>query len=98
MMVWCGWLDANSCQGALIRYGTLSNPQVVVIGPLSHGGNFNVDPFAANHLPPVPTRQEQLKMQADFFAQTLDNEAPAKLGSSIQYYTMGEGEWHTTTI
>ena len=98
MMVWCGWLDANSCQGALIRYRTLSNPQVVVIGPLSHGGSFNVDPFAANHSPPVPTRQEQLKMEADFFAQTLGNEAPAKLGSSIRYYTMGEGKWHTTTI
>lgn len=98
MMVWCGWLDANSCQGALIRYRTLSNPQVVVIGPLSHGGSFNVDPFAANHLPPVPTRQEQLEMEANFFAQTLANETPAKLGSSIQYYTMGEGKWHTTTV
>jgi uncharacterized protein len=98
MMVWCGWLDANSCQGALMRYRTVSNPQVVVIGPLSHGGDFNVDPFAENHLPPVPTRQEQLKMEADFFAQTLGNEAPAKLDSSIQYYTMGEGKWHTTTI
>jgi hypothetical protein len=98
MMVWCGWLDANSCQGALIRYRTLSNPQVVVIGPLSHGGSFNVDPFAASHLPPVPTRQEQLKMEAEFFAQTLGDKAPAKLGSSIQYYTMGEGKWHTTTV
>ena len=98
MMVWCGWLDANSCQGALIRYRTLSNPQVLVIGPLSHGGSFNVDPFAANHLPPVPTGQDQLKMEADFFAQTLGNEATAKFGSSIQYYTMGEGKWHTTAI
>jgi putative CocE/NonD family hydrolase len=98
MMVWCGWLDANSCEGALIRYRTLSNPQVVVIGPLSHGGDFNVDPFAANHSPPVPTRPEQLKMEADFFAQTLGSEVPAKLESSIQYYTMGEGKWHTTTI
>ena len=98
MMVWCGWLDANSCQGALTRYRTLSNPQVVVIGPLSHGGSFNVDPFAANHLPPVPMRQEQLKMEADFFAQTLGNDASANRGSSIQYYTMGEEKWHKSTI
>jgi putative CocE/NonD family hydrolase len=97
MMVWCGWLDANSCQGALIRYRTLSNPQMVVIGPLSHGGDFNVDPFAENHSPPVPTRQEQLKMEADFFTLTLGNEVPEKLESSIQYYTMGEGKWHKTT-
>lgn len=98
MMVWCGWLDANSCQGALIRYRTLSNPQVLVIGPLSHGGDFNVDPFAGNHSPPVPTRQEQLKIEADFFAQTLGEEAPATLVSSIRYYTMGEGKWHTTAV
>lgn len=96
MMVWCGWLDANSCEGALIRYRTLSNPQLVVIGPLSHGGDFNVDPFARNHSPPVPTRPEQLKMQATFFSQTLGRQFPAKLESSIQYYTMGEGKWHTT--
>jgi putative CocE/NonD family hydrolase len=98
MMIWCGWLDANSCQGALIRYRTLSNPQVVVIGPLSHGGSFNVDPFAAKHLPPVPTREEQFKMEADFFDQTLRNQVAPKIESSIQYYTMGEETWHTTSV
>lgn len=98
MMVWCGWLDANSCQGALIRYRTFSNPQVVVIGPLSHGGSFNVDPFAAKHLPPVPTREAQVKMEADFFDQTLRDQVAQKIESSIQYYTMGEGKWHTTAV
>jgi hypothetical protein len=98
MMVWCGWLDANPCEGALIRYRTFSNPQVVVIGPLSHGGRFNVDPFAAHHLPPAPPRDEQFKMQADFFARLLQAEPPAKIESSIRYYTMGEGAWHTTKV
>jgi putative CocE/NonD family hydrolase len=98
MMVWCGWLDANPCQGALIRYRTFSNPQLLVIGPLSHGGSFNVDPFAAKHLPPVPSRDEQFKMEADFFEHTLRDETPAKIESSIQYYTMGEGKWHSTKI
>jgi hypothetical protein len=98
MMVWCGWLDANPCEGALIRYRTFSNPQLVVIGPLSHGGSFNVDPFAAKHLPPVPSRDDQFKMEADFFEQILRNETPAKIESSIQYYTIGEGKWHTTKI
>ena len=85
MMVWCGWLDANPCQGALIRYRIFPNPQVVVIGPLSHGGSFNVDPFAEKHLPPAPTREEQFKMEADFFDRTLRSETPAKIESSIQY-------------
>ena len=98
MMVWCGWLDANPCEGALIRYRTFSNPQVVVIGPLSHGGSFNVDPFATQHRPPVPSRDEQFEMEADFFARVLQVEPPAKIESSIQYYTMGEGAWHTTKV
>ncbi len=96
MMVWCGWLDANPCEGALIRYKTFSNPQVVVIGALSHGGNFEVDPFAKSHTPPNPTRDQQFKMEADFFDRALRNETPVKIESSIQYYTMGEGKWHTT--
>lgn len=96
MMVWCGWLDADSCEGALIRYRSFSNPQVVVIGPLSHGGSFNVDPFARSHQPPVPRKNEQLKMEADFFERVLDKETPEKIESSIQYYTMGEAAWHTT--
>jgi hypothetical protein len=98
MMVWCGWLDANPCEGTLIRYRTFSNPQVVVIGALSHGGSFDVDPFAPSHLPPVPSRDEQFKMEADFFDRVLRNEKPDKIESSIQYYTMGEGSWHATKI
>ena len=98
MMVWCGWLDANSCQGALVRYRTFSNPQQVVIGPLSHGGGFNADPFADKHLPPVPTEEDQFKMEAGFFQQTLRDETPAKVESFIRYYTMGERKWHTTKV
>ena len=98
MMVWCGWLDANPCEGALMRYRMFSNPQLVVIGPLSHGGSFNVDPFATSHQPPVPPRNEQFKMEADFFERVLDKEPLEKMESSIQYYTMGEGAWHTTKV
>jgi len=98
MMVWCGWLDGGGGEDALTRYENFSNPQVVVIGPLSHGGGFNVDPFALKHTPPEPTTQEQLKMEADFFDQALRNDTPQAIESSIQYYTMGEGRWHTTKV
>jgi len=97
-MVWCGWLDANPCEGALIRYRTFSNPQVVVMGALSHGGNYLVDPFATAHEPPIPTRDEQFKMEADFFDRVLKREPADSIESSIQYYTMGEGSWHTTKV
>lgn len=96
MMVWCGWLDEKTCEGTLIRYRTFSNPQVVIIGPLSHGGNYNVDPFGPKHTPPVPPSEEQFKMEADFFDRVLRNNTPEAIESSIQYYTMGEGRWHTT--
>jgi putative CocE/NonD family hydrolase len=96
MMVWCGWFDGGGGEDALIRYENFSNPQVVVIGPLSHGGGFNVDPFASNHTPPVPSTEEQFKMEADFFDRVLRKDTPEPIESSIQYYTMGERQWHTT--
>lgn len=35
-------------------------------------------------------------MEADFFDRVLRNATPEIVDSSIQYYTMGEGQWHTT--
>ncbi|MGB8727094.1 MAG: CocE/NonD family hydrolase [Candidatus Sulfotelmatobacter sp.] len=96
MMVWCGWLDGGGGEDALTRYENFSNPQVVVIGPLSHGGGFNVDPFALKHTPPVPSSEEQFKMEADFFDRVLRSDRPEPIETSIQYYSMGEGQWHTT--
>lgn len=98
MMVWVGWLDGGGGEDALTRYRNFSNPQVVVIGPLSHGGDFNVDPFASRHIPAEPTTEEQLRMEADFFDKTLRKDGPAAIESSIRYYTMGEGRWHTTRV
>jgi uncharacterized protein len=96
MMVWVGWLDGGGGRDALTRYKNFSNPQVVIIGPLSHGGDFNVDPFASRHTPSEPAVEDQWKMEADFFDQTLRSDTPAPIRSSIRYYTMGEGRWHTT--
>lgn len=98
MMVWCGWLDGGGGEGALIRYKTFSNPQEAVIGPLSHGGDFNVDPFASNHSPAAPPSEEQFKMEADFFDRMLRNPTAEPVESSIQYYTMGQAQWHTTKV
>jgi putative CocE/NonD family hydrolase len=100
MQVWCGWLDAGTCEGALERYATFSNPQQLIIGPCSHGCRFNVDPFlAANqHTPANPAFEEQWRMRADFFDRYLKKDPPEKIESGIQYYTMGEGQWHSTTV
>ena len=37
-------------------------------------------------------------MRADFFDRYLKKDPPAKIESGIQYYTMGEGQWHCTTV
>ena len=69
MLVWCGWLDAGTCDGSLSRYRNFKNAQQVVIGPFSHGGGYDVDPFLPldKHRPPNPPLAEQMRMLAEFF-------------------------------
>jgi putative CocE/NonD family hydrolase len=104
MQVWCGWLDANVCAGVLTRYLTFKNPQQLIIGPLSHGLDFNADPFLtpSQHTPPEPAVEQQNRMMADFFDRLLRTEVSSPVSSpvesSIRYYTMGEAQWHETKV
>ena len=100
ILVWCGWLDAGTCDGTLSRYKNFHNVQQVVIGAFSHGGEFNVDPFLplSKHSPHDPPIEEQYRMQAQFFEHYLRTDHPEPLTSSIRYYTLGEGKWHTTAV
>jgi len=100
MQVWCGWLDSDVCEGALSRYLTFKNPQQIIIGPFSHGLDFNADPFLtpAQHSPPEPTVEQQNRMMADFFDRLLRSDASTSTESGIHYYTMGEGKWHDTKV
>ena len=100
MQVWCGWLDADVCQGALSRYLTFKNPQQIIIGPFSHNLDFNADPFLtpAQHSLPEPTVEQQNRMMADFFDRLLRPEVSSPVESSIRYYTIGEGQWHETKV
>ena len=100
MMVWCGWLDAGTCDGSLSRYRNFKNAQQVIIGAFSHGAGFDVDPFLPldKHRPPNPTQEEQYRMQADFFDKLLRSDPPEAITSGVHYYTLGEGQWHDTAI
>jgi putative CocE/NonD family hydrolase len=98
LMVWCGWMDAGTSDGALNRYRNLSNPQVVIIGSYTHGGGHGTDPLLGNFDPPNPPPTEQWRIQADFLDGLLRRPVPTKIDSRIEYYTMGEGNWHTTTV
>jgi uncharacterized protein len=98
MQVWCGWLDADVCEGALSRYLTFKNRQQIIIGPFSHSTDFNDDPFLtpAQHSPSEPTVEHQNRMMADFFDRLLRSDVSSPVEAGIHYYTMGEGQWHDT--
>jgi hypothetical protein len=96
MMVWCGWMDAGTSDGALNRYRNFSNSQILVLGAFTHGGTHGTDPFPGNFDPPNPSPEDQLRIQADFFDETLRPLTPVKIDRQIDYYTLGEGAWHST--
>ena len=94
-----GWLDAATAAGALSRFNTFSNPQRVVIGALSHGGNFDTDPFRPADAPPDPSADEQFASLIAFFDPLLKGEVePAPVSSEIRYVTLGSGEWRSTPV
>jgi len=100
MLVWCGWLDAGTCDGSLSRYRNFKNPQQLVIGAYSHGGVYNVDQFLPlnKHTPPEPPFEERDRIETAFFNHFLRGDHPAPFASSVTYYTMGEGKWHTSAV
>jgi hypothetical protein len=100
MQVWCGWLDATACEGALSRYLTLRNTQQVIIGAFSHDLTMSTDPFLASDRSSSvdPTVAEQNRMMADFFDRLLHSDAPQPIEPGIRYYTMGERQWHQTKV
>ena len=96
MYVWVSWLDSASVEGALARYQTFNNPQKLIIGPWSHGGNHHADPFLPPDAKTDPSTKEQFRMLVAFFDAFLKDGATAEPEWNITYYTLGEGEWKTT--
>jgi putative CocE/NonD family hydrolase len=93
-----GWLDAATTNGALSRFNSLSNPQRVVIGALSHGGGYDADPFRPADAAPDPPREKQMENLFAFFDPFLKNEDPPAIESEITYTTFGSGGWTTTKV
>jgi putative CocE/NonD family hydrolase len=93
-----GWLDAATTNGALSRFNSISNPQRVVIGALSHGGGFDADPFRPADTPPDPPRDKQMENLFAFFEPYLKHDEPLAMESEITYTTFGSGRWTTTTV
>ncbi len=98
MLIRVGWLDAATVNGALGRYTTIDNPQLVKIGPWDHGANNDTDPFKPVATAVSPSRQAQDEELIEFFDQFLKTDTPVTPASRIDYYTMGSGQWNSTQV
>lgn len=96
MFVWVSWLDAATVSGALSRYMTFSNPMRVVIGPWSHQGRFDANPFAPAVAELEVTKQTRDERLMRFFDAYLKDTPERTAGRSIEYFTMGENKWKST--
>ena len=93
-----GWLDAATVNGALARFRTFPNPQRVIIGPWSHGGRNDTDPFRPADFAVQPSLTDQRKEMIGFFDALLKDGAAPDRKSGITYYTLGAGTWTDTTV
>jgi putative CocE/NonD family hydrolase len=98
MFIRVGWLDAATVSGTLCRFLTIRNPQKIIIGPWSHGGRFDTDPFLPSATPAQPSPADQTTEMIQFFDLYLKEIPPPKIESSIKYYTLGAGTWGETRV
>ncbi len=95
---WASWLDAGTSQGLVNRFMNWSNPQIVVVGPWSHGGGNHTSPFRPAATPTEPTSLVQNEQAACFFDQYLRGKANGFGGKLMIYYTLGEEKWKSTAV
>ena len=96
--LWLGWYDAATTDGALSRFNTFTNDQELIIGPFSHGGFNNVDPFVDPATPPSPSTPDQWGEMISFFDSHFKGTTEPKIGKSVRYYTMGADLWRTSDV
>lgn len=98
LYVWVSWFDAATVRGALSRFMTFSNPQMLVIGPWSHEGRFDANPFNAASAALDPPREKRDERVMRFFDGYLKDTEPAPPARQITYFTIGENKWKTTDV
>lgn len=97
MLLFAGWLDAASGEGALRRFATFDSPQEVYLGMFSHGGGFDTDPLATLDGPLGMTEEKQRDILTAFFEKYLRSEPAKRMsGKILHYFTAGVRTWNTT--
>ncbi|MEV6318881.1 CocE/NonD family hydrolase [Streptomyces sp. NPDC051776] len=97
MFVPAGWLDAGTANGALSRYLRFGNAQEVMIGPWTHGGQADANPFNSPEKSAAPSPAAQWRALISFFDRHVKASRHVKT-KRIRYYTLGENRWRTTSV
>lgn len=101
MLVLTSWLDAGTAEGTLLRLKHFDNLQKVVMMPTAHGGGSHASPFIVSDkvVDPVPSVNEQLQLQLDFFDQYLKGkEKGVEEWPAIKYYNFGEEAFRKSEV
>lgn len=94
--VTAGYFDDGIPGEILRRFSTFSNPQIVVLGPISHGGFKSTDPFSSATAVD-PSYAEQVADMADFFDRTLKGKV-RPISKQIRYEVLNGGGWKTSSV
>lgn len=95
IVYWAGWFDAGTADGALNLFASFSNPMRVIIGPWSHGRRFLQDPFVPNGKPSAIDLDENFEDVRQAVESCLAGKGI--IGRRLDYYTLGENRWKSTT-
>jgi uncharacterized protein len=98
MLVFAGWMDAASGEGALRRFATFNAPQQVYLGMFSHGGGHDTDPLAPLDGPLGMSEDKQRDILTAFFEKHLRSEPLQPMsGKTLHYFTAGSRTWNLTS-
>ena len=95
---WGSWLDSGIAQGLLNRFMTLTNPQLTIIGPWTHGARADANVFNPDeNLDPSSSAQDRL-IQCYLSHQAMNHKSGAHADKTLLYFTMGENKWKETHV
>jgi putative CocE/NonD family hydrolase len=92
-----GYFDGPSPAQVMWRFKTFSNPQQVVLGPISHGGFESTDPFAPKSADVDPSYSRQIGGMADFFDRYL-KPGGSPITRSVTFKVLNGGGWQTSPV
>jgi len=93
---WGSWVDTNCADGALNRYrSTPEVPTVVIITSNNHNGEIGADPFFPDRTTPIPSVEEQRRLNLEFADQVLAGQVPRR---TIHYYVLGAEVMRETPV